>query len=100
MAKVLIGKKTDIPEGSIVNITAGGMDILVANIQGTYFAAGNICTHKGQLDEGDNDKELACNPHGAKWNLRTGQLDRFVTDLGPRRTFRIIIDDGILFVEI
>lgn len=35
MARVLIGKKTDIPEGSIVNITAGGspLDILVANLR-------------------------------------------------------------------
>ena len=54
MAKVIVGKTSDIPEGKITHITAGGKEILVANVNGSYYATNNICTHAGaELRQGN-----------------------------------------------
>ncbi len=44
MAKIIVGKTSDIPEGKMTHITAGGKEILVANVKGRYYATSNICT--------------------------------------------------------
>ncbi|HEU4822101.1 MAG TPA: Rieske 2Fe-2S domain-containing protein, partial [Nitrososphaeraceae archaeon] len=54
MAKIIIGKTTDIPQGKMSHVTAGGKEILVANVDGSYYAINNICNHAGaELHEGD-----------------------------------------------
>lgn len=54
MVKFMVGKKSDLPEGKMTHITAGGKEILVANVEGAYYAIGNICTHAGaELHEGE-----------------------------------------------
>lgn len=102
MAKVFVGKKSDLPEGKIRSITAGGREILVANIHGRYFATGNICTHAGaELHEGElHDKELTCPWHGAKWDLTTGQLVWFPQNLQSIGSYRIVVENDTLFVEV
>ncbi|MFL6474134.1 MAG: Rieske (2Fe-2S) protein, partial [Nitrososphaera sp.] len=43
----MVGKASDIGEGKMTHITAGGKEILIANIKGQYYATGNTCTHAG-----------------------------------------------------
>jgi len=102
MARVLVGKRSDIQEGAFTNVTVGGRQILVANIQGSYFATGNLCTHEGaELHEGElHNKELTCPWHGAKWDLTTGQLIWFRESLEPIESYTVVIEDDTLFVEI
>ena len=47
MAKVIVGKTSDIPEGKLTHVTAGGNEVLVANVAGNYYAMGDICNHAG-----------------------------------------------------
>ena len=79
MAKILVGKTDDIEEGKLTHVQAGGKEVLVANVKGNYYAMGNICTHAGaELHEGVLEgKELTCPWHGAKFDIRTGEV------LGP-----------------
>ena len=76
MAKVVVGKASDIPEGKLTHVTAGGKEVLVANVGGSYYAIGDICNHAGaELHEGELvGKELTCPWHGAKWDVTTGNL--------------------------
>ena len=48
MVKFMVGKKSDLPEGKMTHITAGGKEILVANVEGAYYAIGNICITQAQ----------------------------------------------------
>jgi 3-phenylpropionate/trans-cinnamate dioxygenase ferredoxin subunit len=100
--RVLIGKRSAIQEGELINVTVGGRQILLANIRGSYFATDNICTHEGaELHKGEmHNKELTCPWHGAKWDLTTGQLNRFREFLEPIGSYRVVIEDDILFVEV
>ena len=77
-------------------------EILIANIQGSYFATGNICTHEGaELHEGElHDKQLICPWHGARWDLTTGQLIWFQELLESIGSYRIVIEGDTLFVDI
>jgi nitrite reductase/ring-hydroxylating ferredoxin subunit len=102
VARVLVGKRSGIPEGEFTNVTVGGRQILVANIQGRYFATSNICTHEGaKLHEGEiHAKELTCPRHGAKWDLTTGHLTWFREYLEPLGSYTVVIEDDVLFVEI
>ena len=49
--------------------------ILVANVDGKYYAVGNICTHEeGPLDQGILDGyEVQCPWHQSRFDLRSGQ---------------------------
>jgi nitrite reductase/ring-hydroxylating ferredoxin subunit len=100
--RILIGKRSDIQDGEFTNVMVGGRQILLANIHGSYFATANICTHEGaELHKGEiDDKEIACPWHGAKWDLTTGQLIWFSEFLEPIRSYKVIVEDDALFIEI
>ena len=53
MTKFLVDTVENLPIGSLKNITAGGKEILVVNVNGNYYAINNICNHAGaELHEG------------------------------------------------
>ena len=103
MAKVIVGKTSDIPEGKITHITAGGKEILVANVNGSYYATNNICTHAGaELNDGGelNGKELTCPWHGSKWDITTGDLIWFPQKLQSLGSYKITLEDDTIYVEV
>jgi nitrite reductase/ring-hydroxylating ferredoxin subunit len=102
MAKVLVGKASDLGEGKITNVTAGGKEILIANVGGTYYATSNICTHAGaELHEGVlNGKELTCPWHGAKWDVSTGKMIWFPQQLKSIGSYKVTVEGGNVYVEV
>jgi len=102
MAKVLVGKTIDIPEGKITHITAAGKEILVANVDGNYYATGNVCTHAGaELHEGRlNGKELTCPWHGSKWDITTGELVWFPQKLKALGNYKVNVENDTIYVEV
>jgi nitrite reductase/ring-hydroxylating ferredoxin subunit len=102
MAKVLVGKASDLGDGKIIHVTAGGKEILVANVSGTYYATSNICTHAGaELHEGVlNGKELTCPWHGAKWDVSTGKMIWFPQQLKPIGSYKVMVEGGNVYVEV
>lgn len=102
MTKFLVDKTENIPSGSLKNITAGGKEILVANVEGNYYAINNICGHAGaELHEGTIEgKELTCPWHSAKWNLETGELVWFTQKLKNQESFKVVVEDDSVFIDI
>lgn len=102
MAKVMVGKTSDVTEGRVTHVTAGGKEILVANINGNYYATSNICNHAGaELHEGElTGNELTCPWHGAKWDITTGQLLWFPQKLRELGKYKVIVENDILYVEV
>lgn len=101
MAKVVVGKTSDVQEGKMVHITAGGMEIVVTKLEGNYYAMDNSCTHAGaELHEGElNNSELTCPWHGAKWDIKTGSLISFPQKLKPLLSHKVLIENDTLYVE-
>jgi nitrite reductase/ring-hydroxylating ferredoxin subunit len=102
MAKIVVGKNSDITEGKLTHVTAAGKEILVANVGGNYYAINNICNHAGaELHEGElSGKELTCPWHGAKWDVTTGNLIWFPQKLNPEESFKVNVDNDTLYIEV
>jgi nitrite reductase/ring-hydroxylating ferredoxin subunit len=102
MAKIIVGKTSDIPEGKLTHVTAGGNEVLVANVGGKYYAMDDICNHAGaELHDGElQGKELTCPWHGAKWDITTGNLVWFPTKLKPEESFRVTVENDTVYVEV
>ena len=80
MAKLLkIAKTEDVVPGQAAAFTIEGQKIALFNVEGTYYAIGDTCTHRGgPLSEGDvRGTRITCPWHGADFDLKTGAV------LGP-----------------
>ena len=64
-------------QGKIVEVQ--GKEIALFNVGGAYFAIDNMCTHEeASLADGEiTGFEVTCPLHGAKFDVRSGQV------LGP-----------------
>ena len=53
-----------------------GLPIVVFNVAGSYYAIGDVCSHdNGPLGDGEVDGlEVICPRHGARFDLRTGEV--------------------------
>ena len=76
---VKVAKTEEIALGKAKMVEAGGKKIAIFNVDGSYYAIDNICTHRGgPLAEGALDgKEVTCPWHGSVFDVTTGEV------LGP-----------------
>ena len=89
MAKLLkIAKTKDVPPGQAAPFTIEGQKIALFNVEGTYYAIGDTCTHRGgPLSEGDvQGTRVTCPWHGADFDLKTGAV--LGQEIGRRRHLR------------
>jgi nitrite reductase/ring-hydroxylating ferredoxin subunit len=70
-------KTSEIPAGSVTAIDVRGIRIAVANVDGTYYAFDDECTHEqcslaeyGELA----GTTLTCTCHGSEFDVRTGKV--------------------------
>ena len=53
MGKIIVAKTSEVPIGNMKKVTADGKEILIMNIEGSYYAMDDTCTHAGaSLAEG------------------------------------------------
>lgn len=65
---------TDVPEEKCVTVVLNNSEILLAKIDGAYYAVSNKCPHLGgRLSDGTLEAGvITCPKHHAKFNLKTG----------------------------
>ena len=73
---VKVAKTHDLAEGGIA-VLVGDTEILLAQVQGQYYAINNVCSHADAwLHQGDLRSatwEVQCPLHQGRFDLRTGQ---------------------------
>jgi len=76
MGFVKVASAKDLESGKMMGVKAGGKSILVVNVQGKYYAIGNVCTHMGcMLSDGDLKGEtVTCSCHGSKFDVKNGKV--------------------------
>src|SRR5215813_1319309 len=69
-------KSTELAEGKMKQVSAGGTDILLAHVKSKYHAVGAYCPHYGaSLVEGVlNGERVVCPLHHSCFNVTTGDL--------------------------
>ena len=75
MSFIKAASTSEIPVNSMKTIKLQGMNILLANLEGTFFAIPDKCTHLGgPLGKGElKDGVVTCPWHGARFDVRTGE---------------------------
>jgi nitrite reductase/ring-hydroxylating ferredoxin subunit len=95
-AYVRVAKTSDIPMGAGICVEPQGTSVALFNINGQFYAIGNICTHRGgPLSEGFVEGEtVACPWHGARFNISTGEVCGPPAPIGvPRYNVRVEGDE-------
>lgn len=66
---------SDIPPGNMRAVTIGNHEVALYNVDGTFFATDNVCTHAyAELTEGFlEDYEIECPLHFGRFDVRTGR---------------------------
>jgi nitrite reductase/ring-hydroxylating ferredoxin subunit len=72
---VKVAESKDIGPSSMKAVDVAGEKVCIINIEGNYYAIGNVCTHMGgPLNEGTLEGfEVECPWHGSKFDVRSGQ---------------------------
>lgn len=71
---VRVGRAAEVPVGSGRVFEAAGRTLAVFNVDGTFFAIDNECSHRGgPLGEGDLEGNVVVCPwHAWRWDVSTG----------------------------
>lgn len=98
---VKIAETEEIPENTMRLFKVNGHKILVANVEGEFYAFENQCPHMGySLYLGSLEgKVLTCGFHYAKFDVKTGKSLNPVTHK-PITTFKTKIQNSMLLVEL
>ncbi len=73
---VTVAHTTDLKPGQAAWVDVKGRQIALFNVDGTYYALDNECTHLGgPLGEGQlTGPVVTCPWHGSRFDVRTGQV--------------------------
>ena len=97
---VRVGSTSDVPEGKMKKVIVGGLQVLVANVKGKYYAIGDVCTHfGGPLDQGVlNGQEVQCPWHGSHFDVTNGQVKRGPA-AKPEPVYEVKVEAGNILVK-
>lgn len=72
---VQVVEAADVKPGERILIEIDGQPIAVFNVDGKYYAIGDVCTHDdGPLGDGELDgTTIICPRHGARFDIRNGK---------------------------
>jgi 3-phenylpropionate/trans-cinnamate dioxygenase ferredoxin component len=72
---VKVASRSEIPPGGKRLAEVDGRPIAVFNVEGTFYAIDDVCTHDGgPLAEGELEgTAIQCPRHGARFDVRTGR---------------------------
>ena len=101
MAKVAVGKVSDIAPGAMKKVSVDGKEILVVNSGGDFFAIDDTCTHSGaSLSEGQlQDTIVTCGWHGAQFDCKTGKLSKFPAKINDLKSYNVVLESDEVFIE-
>ena len=97
----LSGAASAIQPGMGKSYTLADLDVLVCNVDGSYYAIEDVCTHDGApLDQGHLEGNcIVCPRHGATFDVKTGEA-LTLPAVVPVMTFPVTIDGDDILVDI
>jgi nitrite reductase/ring-hydroxylating ferredoxin subunit len=98
--RVRVGRAADVPVGMGQVFEAAGRTVAVFNVDGTFYAIDNECSHRGgPLGEGDLEGTVVVCPwHAWRWDVRTGaNVNNPAVKVA---CYPVTEEEGSLFVDI
>ena len=71
-----VAETAEINSGQVKAVKFGAEEVLLTNINGVYYAIGNVCTHEGgNLSKGTLQGNIVtCPKHKAQFDVTTGKV--------------------------
>jgi len=71
---IKVASTADLAPGEAKRVEVAGTKIALFNLEGTFYAIDDTCTHRGgPLSEGEvSGEEVTCPWHGAVYSIKTG----------------------------
>jgi glycine betaine catabolism B len=97
---VKVADTNDIQPSQMKEVQVDGESICIVNVEGKYYAIGNICTHEGgPLADGTLEGyEVECPWHASKFDVRTGEV-REPPASEPEPVYQIKVDGNRILLK-
>jgi len=98
---VTVAKTEDVPPGQSRTYEVNGKSIALCNVDGTFYAIDDVCTHDGgPLGEGylEGD-QIECPRHGARFDVKTGRALTLPAVM-PVKSYPVQVEDGGVKVQV
>ena len=97
---VKVSDTKDIQPSHMKEVELDGEYICLVNVEGKYYAIGNICTHEGgPLADGTIEGyEVECPWHGSKFDVRTGEVKNPPAN-EPELVYQVKVDGTNIWIK-
>jgi 3-phenylpropionate/trans-cinnamate dioxygenase ferredoxin subunit len=97
MEWIAIASAEAFPPGTCRTLEVDGVPVAVFNVEGSYFAIADVCTHEAEtLSDGFVEgHEIVCPRHGAHFSLVTG-MALSPPAYEPIATFPVRVENGVV----
>jgi len=98
---VKVARADEIPPGEKKIVEVDGLLVVLVNLDGEFYAIEDVCTHDGgPLGEGELEgHELICPRHGARFDVRTGDVLRLPAPV-PVPTYQVRVRGDDILVDV
>ena len=100
MTSVTVASASELKPDEMKAVNVNGKPILLVNLNGTFYAIGNICTHMGcPLSKGTlKDENIECVCHGSMFDIKTGKVIRGPAET-PEQKYLVKVENGKVLVS-
>jgi nitrite reductase/ring-hydroxylating ferredoxin subunit len=97
---VKVAKTEDVQVSQMMAVEVNNERICLANVNGKYYAIGNVCTHMGgPLAEGKlEDYIVQCPWHGSRFDIRSGKVVR-PPAMQPEPTYEVKVESNDVLIK-
>jgi len=101
MVFVKVASDSELKPEEMMAVNAKGKPALLVNLNETYYAIGNICTHMGcPLSKGTLKGEtVECVCHGSTFDLKTGKVLRGPAEK-PEPKYEVKVENGDILLDV
>ena len=99
MTLVKVAKTFDVPVGKMKHVEVDGIEIMIANVEGKFYAVGDRCPHlNAKLSEGTLNKTIVtCPRHLSTFDVTTGRVISGTRSSLP--SYDVKVDGDDLLIE-
>jgi nitrite reductase/ring-hydroxylating ferredoxin subunit len=99
--KVKVCAVGDLAPGSAARVVVGDVPVAVYNIEGSFYATSDTCSHEeASLSDGFIDEDIVeCPKHGAMFHIPTGEV-RSLPATRSVASFATTVEGDEVYVEV
>jgi len=92
---VKVAKAEELKPGEYRSVEIEGELVAVFNLDGRFYAIGDVCTHDGGILTGGTveGRVITCPRHGAQFDITTGEVVRMPA-FEPLPTYEVRVEGG------